>query len=213
MRSLTLSLCFLEYHRGQCFISYYLTPTLNCWVISPITVEYRQYADNTKLSISTAGELWDICITLSFLGAWRLLRSVDCCSYCTSTLEYCNVLYIGFTLKSIQKCQLVQNAMAITVLYKTRFYTRLDMPFVLWEFHWLSIYFQVEFKVVVIIFKALYGLMSDATRLTYEEFKQATLLFSCLFHRNLPKLAVCPWERLDKINDIQRVGPWPLVFM
>lgn len=52
-------------------------------------------------------------------------------------------------------------------------------------------------------------------RPTPGEFKLDTLMFYYLFHRNLPSLAVCPWERLNKVQQHSRgwVGSCSLMSM
>lgn len=61
---------------------------------------------------------------------------------------------MGLPLKISWKLQLVQNAVACTFMGAPRF-TYLKL--LLHELHWLSISFWMQFKVLIIIFKVLYG--------------------------------------------------------
>ena len=72
-----------------------------------------------------------------------------------SRIDYCNALYMGLPLKSIQKLQLAQNAAARAVLGAPR---RAHITPLLCELHWLPVCFWVQFKVLVITFKALHGM-------------------------------------------------------
>lgn len=61
---------------------------------------------------------------------------------------------MGLSLKSIQKLQIVQNAAMQAVLGSSRvtYVTPL-----LHKLHWLLVCFQVQLKILVMTFKALYG--------------------------------------------------------
>ncbi|KAF7239262.1 WD repeat-containing protein 90 [Varanus komodoensis] len=73
----------------------------------------------------------------------------------TSRLDFCNTLYMGLPLKTVQILQLVQNRTA-RLLTGTGHYVH--MTPVLRQLHWLPIEVRAQFKVLVMTYKALNGL-------------------------------------------------------
>ncbi len=76
-------------------------------------------------------------------------------AFMTSRLDYCNALLGGCSACSINKLQMVQNA-AARVLTRTRKYDRISP--VLSTLHWLPIKHRIDFKILLITYKALNGL-------------------------------------------------------
>ncbi len=76
-------------------------------------------------------------------------------AFMTSRLDYCNALLGGCSARLINKLQLVQNA-AATVLTRTRKYDHISP--VLSTLHWLPIKHRIDFKILLITYKALNGL-------------------------------------------------------
>ncbi len=74
-------------------------------------------------------------------------------AFMTSRLDYCNALLGGCSARLINKLQMVQNA-AARVLTRTRKYDHIS-PVTL---HWLPIKHRIDFKNVLITYKALNGL-------------------------------------------------------
>ncbi len=74
----------------------------------------------------------------------------------TSRLDYCNALLSGCSARLINKLQMVQNA-AARVLTKTRKYEQHISP-VLSTLHWLPFRHCIDFKILLITYKALNGL-------------------------------------------------------
>ncbi|XP_077998734.1 uncharacterized protein LOC144451705 [Glandiceps talaboti] len=74
-------------------------------------------------------------------------------AFVTSRVDYCNSLLYRIPLSSIRKHQLVQNT-AVQFITKTRKYDHITG--VLQNLHWLPISERVEFKVLLIAYKALH---------------------------------------------------------
>ena len=76
-------------------------------------------------------------------------------AFMTSRLDYCNALLAGCPVSSINKLQLVQNA-AARVLTRSRKYDHITP--ILSSLHWLPIKFRINYKVLLLTYKALNGL-------------------------------------------------------
>ncbi len=73
-------------------------------------------------------------------------------AFMTSRLDYCNALLGGCPASSINKLQIVQNAVA-RVLTRSRKYDHIT-PIL----HWLPIKFRISYKILLLTYKALNGL-------------------------------------------------------
>ncbi len=76
-------------------------------------------------------------------------------AFMTSRLDYCNALLGGCFACLINKLQMVQNA-AARVLTRTRKYEHISP--VLSTLHWLPTKHRIDFKILLITYKALNGL-------------------------------------------------------
>ncbi|XP_028454707.1 uncharacterized protein LOC114569086, partial [Perca flavescens] len=76
-------------------------------------------------------------------------------AFVTSRLDYCNSLLSGCSNKSLKTLQLIQNA-AARVLTRTK--KRDHVSPVLASLHWLPVESRIEFKILLLTYKALNGL-------------------------------------------------------
>ncbi len=75
-------------------------------------------------------------------------------AFISSRLDYCNSLFTCLTQKSIDRLQTVQNS-AARLLTRTKKYDHITP--ILASLHWL-VCFRIDFKILLITFKALHGL-------------------------------------------------------
>jgi len=90
------------------------------------------------------------CNILSVSDAEKLVHT-----FMTSRLDFCNALLAGCPTSSINKLQLVQNA-AARVLTRSRKYDHITP--ILPSLHWLPIKFRINYKILLLTYKALNGL-------------------------------------------------------
>ncbi len=76
-------------------------------------------------------------------------------AFMTSRLDYCNALLAGCPASSINKLQVVQNAVA-RVLTRSRKYDYITQ--ILRSLHWLPIKFCISYNILLLTYKALNGL-------------------------------------------------------
>lgn len=76
-------------------------------------------------------------------------------AFISSRIDYCNALYVGLDQDTLQHLQREQNAAAqlLTNSHKHDHIT----PF-LCSLHWLPVWFRIDFKLLMFVFKAIHGL-------------------------------------------------------
>uniref|UniRef100_A0A3B1IBW7 Reverse transcriptase domain-containing protein n=1 Tax=Astyanax mexicanus TaxID=7994 RepID=A0A3B1IBW7_ASTMX len=82
-------------------------------------------------------------------------------AFITSRLDYCYALLSGCSGSNLNKLQLVQNA-AARVLTKTRKFDHISP--VLSALHWLPVKFRIDYKILLLTYKALHGLAPEYLR-------------------------------------------------
>ena len=79
-------------------------------------------------------------------------------SVITSKLDYCNSLFINISKSNIFKLQKVQNAAARLIVRGRK---RGSMTEVLRQLHWLRVESRIMFKIILMVFKCIYGQCSS----------------------------------------------------
>ena len=103
----------------------------------------------TKVVQSCFYQLRNISKIKSFLSFTDLEKVIH--AFISSRIDYCNALYSGLPKKVISRLQLVQNS-AARLLTNTR--RREHITPILAALHWLPVSFRVDFKILLITFKA-----------------------------------------------------------
>ena len=79
-------------------------------------------------------------------------------AFVSSRLDYCNSLLYGLPQVQIDKIQRVQNAAARLIFEQPKF---CHITPVLSQLHWLPIKYRIEFKILLMTFKAIHGMAPD----------------------------------------------------
>ena len=109
-------------------------------------------------------------------------------AFITFKLDYCNSLYVGLDQSSIRRLQIVQNAAARLLTGKRKFD---HVTPVLASLHWLPVRYRIDFKILLLIFKALNGL--------------SPLYLAELLHSHTPVRALRPANQL--LLDVPKTRP------
>ncbi len=126
-------------------------------------------------TIKTLGIIFDS--SLSFLphissltkSAFFHLRNITCLhpfvnindaetlvhAFITSRLDYCNSLFYGLPNTTLNKFQYIQNSAARALIFSKK---SSHITPILHRLHWLPIRFHIQYKILLITFKALHGL-------------------------------------------------------
>ena len=76
-------------------------------------------------------------------------------AFISSRLDYCNSLYSACNKKAISRLQMIQNS-AARLLTNTK--KRSHITPILATLHWLPVSYRIDFKILLITFKAFYGM-------------------------------------------------------
>lgn len=120
-------------------------------VIIDSSFSFEAHLDNiTRIAYFHHRNIAKIRNIMSLHAAEKLVHA-----FVTSRLDYCNALLSGCSSRTINKLQLVQNA-AARVLTRTRRYDYITH--ILFTRHWLPVKFCIDYKILLLTYKALNGL-------------------------------------------------------
>ena len=94
---------------------------------------------------------------IRYVRKYLCKSSAECLihSFVSSRLDYCNSVMYGVPSRYLSKLQLVQNSAARVVTCIKR---QEHISPILYSLHWLPISFRIQFKILLLTFKALHGL-------------------------------------------------------
>ncbi|KAI5085332.1 hypothetical protein C0J45_23157, partial [Silurus meridionalis] len=119
-------------------------------IIDP-SLSFESHVNNiTRIAFFHLRNIAKIRNMMSLQDAEKLVHA-----FVTSRLDYCNALLSGCASKCINKLQLVQNA-AARVLTRSRKYDHITP--VLISLHWLPIKSRIDYKILLLTYKALNAL-------------------------------------------------------
>uniref|UniRef100_A0A3B3CUW0 Reverse transcriptase domain-containing protein n=1 Tax=Oryzias melastigma TaxID=30732 RepID=A0A3B3CUW0_ORYME len=75
-------------------------------------------------------------------------------AFISSRLDYCNSLFTCFNKRSLNRLQLVQNSAARLLTGTSK---RTHITPILSALHWLPVKFRIDFKILLLVFRALHG--------------------------------------------------------
>ncbi|KAI5627309.1 hypothetical protein C0J50_10686, partial [Silurus asotus] len=120
-------------------------------VILDSNLSFKNYINQvTKTAFFHLKNISKLRIMLSISDAEKLIHA-----FMTSIIDYCNALLGECPASLINKLQLVQNAAAI-ILTRSRKYNHITP--ILSSLHWLPVKFRIDYKLLLLTYKALNGL-------------------------------------------------------
>lgn len=127
------------------------TKLKNLGVIFDATLTFDPHVQNmVKVSFFHLRNIARLRPMLSFSVAEKLINS-----FVFSRIDYCNALLAGVSKSTLSKLQYVQNS-AARILTKTRQGEHITP--ILESLHWLPVRYRVDFKILMLTYKALNGL-------------------------------------------------------
>ena len=76
-------------------------------------------------------------------------------AFVSSRIDYCNSLLYGLSTYQLNKLQRAQNAAARLIFQKSKYY---HVRPLLYNLHWLPVKFRIDFKILLLTYKAINGL-------------------------------------------------------
>ncbi|XP_015778772.1 PREDICTED: uncharacterized protein LOC107356669 [Acropora digitifera] len=163
---------------------------LGCWFDNNFTMN----AQVTKTCKAGFFYLHNICRIRKFLTQEITEKLIH--AFVTSRLDYCNSLLYGLPSNLLAKLQRVQNAAARLIHRAPRF---CHITPLLVDLHWLDIKSRIDFKIILLTFKAIHGqapayiceLVNLKPNSSYGLRSNNKMLLSTLNFRTLPTLGDC----------------------
>ncbi len=123
----------------------------NLGVIFDANLTFDPHVRNTvKASFFHLRNIAKLRPMLTFSVAEKLINT-----FVFSCIDYCNALLAGVSKATLSKLQLVQNSAARIL---TRTSAREHITHVLEKLHWLPVGFRIDFKILMLTYKALNNL-------------------------------------------------------
>ena len=126
--------------------------SLGCWIDS----QFKFETHITKVCNAAFFHIYNIRRIRKFLNEDNTRTLVN--AFVTSRLDYCNSLLYGLPASSLKKLQRVHNTAARLICNISRFD---HITPTLHKLQWLPVKFRIDFKVVLITYKALRGLVPE----------------------------------------------------
>ena len=126
--------------------------SLGCWFDSQMKLETHI----TKTCKAAFFHIYNIRRIRKFLSEDNARTLVN--AFVTSRLDYCNSLLYGLPATSLNQLQRVQNTAARLICNTPRFD---HITPSLFKLHWLPIKFRINFKILLIAYKAIHGLAPE----------------------------------------------------